>query len=117
VSAFTKEIPVSDEIDRVPRYAPRKVVCKMTMVAVLSYHVYPVGQHPEGCPLTEDCVALELRTARGSRWYGCENAWINSKLRMVVVGFSANDEVRRTWKPVKKSLVGSGDKRLPKTLY
>lgn len=91
-------------IDRVPRYAPSKVICKAVEVPVLSYHVYPVGQHSKGCPLVEDCVALELRTERGSRWYGCENAWINAELRMVVVGFAAGDEVRSTWKPVKKNL-------------
>jgi hypothetical protein len=89
------------EIDRIPRYAPSEIICKGIKVPVLSYHVWPVGQHPEGCVLIEDCVALELRTVYGSRWFGCENAWINSELRMVVVGFPARDEVRRTWKECK----------------
>ena len=89
------------DIDRTPRYAPSRVICGMATVPVLSYHVHPIGQHPKSCPLVKDTVALELRTERGSRWYGCENAWINSELRMVVVGFPARDEVRRTWEECK----------------
>lgn len=84
--------------DRKPRYAPTHTVVRgLVNVPVSSYHTYLPGQHPKGCPLTDDCVALELRTAYGSRWWGVEKAWINSELRMVVSGFPARDELRSRW--------------------
>lgn len=84
-------------MDQTPRYAPTSVICKGMTVPVTSWRSYPPGEHPEGCPLVADCTALELRTSRGSRWYGVEKAWINSELRMVISGTHPNDTVRMRW--------------------
>jgi hypothetical protein len=85
------------EIDRVPRYAPDKVIIAraMKLMPVTQAKFHPAGSHKG--PIRSDMNALELVTDAGSRWYGCERAWINSELRMVVVGFDVRDEVRRTW--------------------
>lgn len=84
------------EMDRTPRYAPSVVVCKgFSNVPVESYVAHPAGTHKG--PIVASMMALECKTRFGSRWYGCEKAWINSELRMVVVGFDSRDEVRRTW--------------------
>lgn len=84
--------------DFTPRYAPERVVCQGKVdVPVRSYRAYPKGQHPQGCPLVPDCTALEMVTEHGSRWYGCERAYINSELRMVVVGINSRDTVRKRW--------------------
>jgi len=41
---------------------------------------------------------VELRTARGSRWYGFTQApWIGADLRMHVILDSDRDEVRAAW--------------------
>jgi len=90
-------------IDRMPRYAPSHVIIasRMKLLPVLRYITHPPNQHPAKCPLIPACTALELQTEAGSRWYGCERAWIDAELRMVVVGFDARDEVRMKW-PVAK---------------
>jgi hypothetical protein len=98
---MAREEPVIDDVDRDPRYAPTRVLCRgsdgFRERDVVKSSAYPPGQHPKGCPLVADCVAVELRTADGVCWYGFEKAWINSELRMVVQGFSARDEVRAKW--------------------
>jgi len=84
--------------DLAPRYAPEMVMIGgYSNVPVICFRSYPAGQHPVTCPLVKDCCALELVTQHGSRWYGCERAYINSELRMVVVGTNSKDEVRRKW--------------------
>jgi hypothetical protein len=90
--------------DDVPRYAPERVYCKGATVPVQSYHVYAPGAHPARCPLVPEGTALELRTARGSRWHVFGRAWINAELRMCVSGFDARDEVLRTWAVVPEDL-------------
>ena len=89
-------------MDRTPRYAPIKVIVirsdgKGVMAPVTGAIAWPSGNHPAGCPLIPDCVALELQTEFGPRWFGCEHAYINSELRMVVVGTNERDEVRMKW--------------------
>lgn len=88
-----------ESIDRVPRYAPSHVIIAkaMKLLPVRSYRAYPIGDHPADCPIKSGMVALELVTDKGSRWYGCESAYINSELRMVVMGFDSRDEVRSKW--------------------
>lgn len=39
-----------------------------------------------------------------TRWFGCERAYINSELRMVLVGHNSRDEVRQTWLVVPAEL-------------
>lgn len=89
-------------MDFTPRYAPESVlIAGKGLRVVQTYATYPEGKHPPESPLKPDCVALELRTQDGSRWYGFQKAWINSELRMVVQGFDARDEVRRHWQACK----------------
>lgn len=93
----------SSDIDMTPRYAPDKVlVLGYGMLPVRQYLVHPAGTHPHS-PIRNDMKALELRTAAGSRWYGVEDAYINSELKAVVVGTNKRDEVRMGWKVVPKS--------------
>lgn len=84
-------------IDRTPRYAPDKVIIAqaMKLCPVIQYVVHP--PHTHNGPIKANYLALECKTAHGSRWFGCEAAWINSELRMVTVGFDDRDEVRRKW--------------------
>lgn len=97
------------EIDRVPRYAPDRVIIVLgkgfAWCPVVQYIAHPPGQaagaRPANCPINSDMVALECVTAHGSRWFGCEQAYINSELRMVTIGFDARDEVRRKWEVAK----------------
>lgn len=90
-----------DQLDMTPRYAPRvDLVCGpagFAYLPVLQTIAHPPGNHPANCPLIDECTALELRTFRGSRWFGCLDARINSELRMVVVGTNPRDEVRMAW--------------------
>jgi hypothetical protein len=91
--------PQAQLIDRTPRYAPERVIIasRMALLPVLSYIAHPAGAHPEKCPIKSDMIALECKTEAGSRWFGCERAYINSELRMVTVGFDSRDEVRSKW--------------------
>lgn len=88
--------------DLTPRYAPDTVITVSGRYPVDRAIAYPPGQHPPRCPLVPDCTALELRTRGGSRWYGCQRAYINSELRMIVVGHDRRDEVRATWPAVQE---------------
>jgi len=69
------------------KYMPETVISAGERVPVLSYHVYPPGQAPKGIPTHRNLAVVECRTKRGSRWYGCERAYIDSTLRMVIVGY------------------------------
>jgi len=86
--------------DETPRYAPDVVTTLRGRQPVIRAIAHPAGQHPTNCPLIKDCVALELVTTAGSRWYGVERAWINSELRMVVKGFNARFEEMAAWQKV-----------------
>lgn len=89
------------DLDMTPRYAPTEVLVVSggggRTAPVIQSIVHPPGDHPKGCPLVKTITALELKTAFGSRWYGVERAYINSELRMVVVGTPKRDEVRMKW--------------------
>lgn len=90
-------------IDRVPRYTPGVVWTIRGKDYVTSATAHPPGSHPEGCPLVPECTALELKTEGGfSRFYGVEKAYINSRLRMVVVGFPAAFEEMAAWARVPR---------------
>jgi len=86
-------------LDLTPRYAPGWVTfaTTYTRLPVEQYLFHPAGTAPAGCPIRIDCNVLELRTQQGSRWYGCKRAYINSELRMVVVGFPARFEEMSGW--------------------
>jgi hypothetical protein len=73
--------------------------------AVASVVAHQPGQHPPECPLKPDCVAVEFKThGGGSRWQGCKRAYINARLRMVLVFDDLRDEViRKRWTTVRKA--------------
>ena len=77
--------------DLVPRYTPKTVTLS-------------IGQHPEECYIRADMGVLKLSTAVGDRLYGCKHAYINSELRMVVIGTFRSDEVRTKWEVVPEKL-------------
>lgn len=104
------------EIDRTPRYAPARVIIVNSRsleagkgrvagwnCAVLEFFAHQPGNHPAETPnwIKPELTALECKTQQGSRWYGFEKAYINSELRMVVVGFNSRDEVLRGWEVCK----------------
>lgn len=96
----TKNLEIdANGCDMTPRYAPESVitVSAMRRVAVTQSLFHSAGTAPKGCPIRIDCNVLELRTMHGSRWYGCKRAYINSELRMVVVGFPARFEEMSAW--------------------
>jgi hypothetical protein len=79
---------------------------KFVETQVIGTSFYPTGRHPinGACPIVPTLGALALRTVLGTRWYGCDRAYINSELRMVAIGFDARDAGRSTWKVVPKKL-------------
>jgi hypothetical protein len=87
-----------DDLDMTPRYTPDRVIVPkaMKLCPVTNAISHPPGTHPRS-PIKNDMTALELVTTRGSRWFGCERAYINSELRMVIVGTNTRDEVRMKW--------------------
>jgi hypothetical protein len=89
--------------DTTPRYAPSEFLTVnvqrdgWTVSPVAEYVVHPPGTHPKS-PISNDKIALECKlTPTGVRWFGCDRAYINSELRMVVVGFDDRDGIRRRW--------------------
>lgn len=90
--------------DMTPRYAPDAVMIADwslkgsggRVCPVIGSHFYPAGvARPHPIRLEMGC--LVLHTEHGDRCYGCERAYINSELRMVVVGTNSRDEVRSKW--------------------
>lgn len=100
------------DLDMTPRYAPDRVMIGnwATNGKGPAGWTLPVVQaifHPSGShagPIRPDWPALQLVTERGDRWYGCARAYINSELRMVVIGTPARDEVRMQWAVVPEEL-------------
>lgn len=90
------------ELDMTPRYAPDRVIIArvMKLCPVTQYIAHAPGTH-DASPINNTMTALELKTDHGSRWFGCEKAYINSELRMVVIGTNPRDEVRMKWKSAK----------------
>lgn len=85
--------------DMNPRYAPDKVLTlENGLQPVVRASYYPVGQHPTGCPIVASMGVLALTASNGQiRYFGCDHAYINSELRMVVIGCDPRDEVRVKW--------------------
>lgn len=92
--------PIFDDLT--PRYAPTQVMTWEGMRPAVGYVAYPPHQHPPKCPILDEIVALEVITDIGiSRWYGCQEAYINSELKMVIIGADSRDEVRMRWPKAK----------------
>jgi len=89
-----------------PRYVPTTVLIHNNLGAfrleVIGSKIHPANAH-KSC-IKSDMVALELITGAGSRWYGIESGYINSELRMVIVGTNERDEVRMKWPIVPEEL-------------
>jgi hypothetical protein len=61
------------------------------------FTIYPPGNHPDGCPLIQDCYAVLVALPdRCTRWRGFERAWIGADLRIHVV-IDERDETARAW--------------------
>lgn len=89
------------------KYAPTQVFMNIheydPYEPVISTTIHFPGKHPENCPLKADVAALELRTKRGSRWWGVTRGYINSELKMVVeIPDDTKCEIRKSWKDVPK---------------
>lgn len=89
------------------RYAPTSVAVfdgrnAIKHAQVVGSAAYQPGGHPDKCPIRPELVAVALHTASVTRWYGCVRAYINSELRMVLVGCDPRDEVRMSWAPVTR---------------
>jgi hypothetical protein len=78
------------------RIVPETVLVRGHYVPVVGIRVHPAGQHPSGCPLRAELLAVEVKTERGSRWYGTSHAWIGSDLRMHML-VNPRDEILRAW--------------------
>lgn len=58
-------------VARMMAFAPGDpIICRGAYTPVEEIHTYEPHNHPEGCPIYAHLRAVELRTARGSRWYG-----------------------------------------------
>jgi hypothetical protein len=99
---------VSTHIDNTPRYAPKTVMVRKggryVEAPITGYIAHPPNAHPKHCPLVPTCTAVEFITPYGSRWWGCEKAWINSELRMVMSGFDLRNELINKWEIVPEGL-------------
>lgn len=63
---------------------------------------FPDGITP-GSPLGKGMTHVKVTLEDGGlRWFGCKRAYINSSLRMVLVGHNSKDEIRALWKKVKE---------------
>ena len=91
--------------DLTPRYVPDTVMTLHGMQPVTGTRFYPVGTHPASCPIRADMGVLEMRVPFGSScWHGCQRAYINAELRMVIVGIDVRNEVIRKWPVVPEAL-------------
>lgn len=81
----------------------RKVPDRVIVVsggAATEESVTGVVYHPAGTHrsiIRTDTGAIEVQTAKGARWYGCDAARIGADLRMYVSGCDTRDEVRMGW--------------------
>lgn len=96
---------MSPGFDDVHRYLPSVLRTCVGNRAVVRSIAHPPGTHPAHCPIRADLWCVEAQTdGGGSRWFGCERAYIASDLCMVVVGHPERDEVRARWKLVPEQL-------------
>jgi hypothetical protein len=92
---------MKDLTDLTPRYAPRHVIiaARMKQFPVTGWRIYPAGQHPASLPkvIKPEYTVLECQTEAGSRYFGVRSGYINSELRMVIIGTNPRDEVQMKW--------------------
>lgn len=86
------------EVGPLFRIVPDEMIADGVRSAVVRTVAYPAGQHPAGCPIASTMTAVEVRTASGGvRWFGADDAWIGSDLRMHLGPVNPRDEVRMAW--------------------
>ena len=89
------------ELDMTPRYVPESLTTFQNggpgSFAVVKVESFPADQH-EGSPIVNSMTAVRATLENGAdRWFGCQHAYIDSHLRMVIVGTNPGDEVRMGW--------------------
>lgn len=67
------------------KYLPAVLIKNQRWQPVIQYIFHPNGK--EGSPVIKGMPSVECVTPEGSRWYGCKDAYIDSTLRMVIVGY------------------------------
>ncbi len=103
----------TQDLDMTPRYVPDRTIIaiygkrwglreKFAVAPVTQMVFHPAGTHKG--PIKSDWACVQVVTEHGSRWYGCVRAYINSELRMVIVGTPERDEVRMKWEIVPEDL-------------
>lgn len=94
--------------DTTPRYAPAEVMTLRGVRPVLRSAFHPPeseeARRKSGIPIVASYGVLELVTDAGSRYYGVDRAYINSELRMVVIGVNKRDEVVSKWPVVPRRM-------------
>lgn len=93
-----------EDLDMTPRYLPDEfLIADWSLRGKGAWKCPVIGSHfyPPDCPrphpimLSWGCIVAH--TTKGDRAFGCYRAYINSELRMVVVGTPKRDEVRIKW--------------------
>ena len=86
------------------KYAPTQAMSlDHGMIQVIKWQSFPPFNHPMDSPIKDDYTLLVLTLSDNSkRFWGCQDAYINSELKMVVVfGDDLTDEViLKSWKTV-----------------
>lgn len=83
---------------------PPKTVLVLHGNGGIKTDVLQVVIHPKGSVsgIKPEYVPVELRTEYGSRFYGFENAYIGSDLKVHCSGYNPNFEELKTWGTIKK---------------
>ena len=85
--------------DMTPRYVPNRLMTLHGMSDVVNCQFAPRGHNSP--VIRKDMGCLTVTMANGVvRYFGCDRAYINSRLEMVVIGCNANDIARMGWTPV-----------------
>jgi hypothetical protein len=107
--------PATGETDMTPRYVPERTIVGVREATkeagqpagynapIVRIVAHGPGSDRAGVPtwIRPEMVAVEMVTAKGTRWQGVVNAYIDGSLRMVVEGINPRDEVlRNQWVPV-----------------
>jgi hypothetical protein len=59
--------------------------------------IHPPNTHPPESPIKRELTAVQVVTDSATRWYGFEEAWIGSDLRVHVKGFDPRFEEVAAW--------------------
>ena len=87
----------------IERYVPNDVIMthkgRSSVVKIVSH---PPDFHPDKCPILSTLYAVEVQCGNGiTRWFGFHNAFIDSRLRMRVSGYSELFDEIKGWELAK----------------